>query len=402
MAQFLIFIAFGFVFPFLPLFVQQLGVGNLQRVELWSGVINFGQSLVLAIFSPVWGVIADRHGRRPMALRVAFAGAVVIGLMGLSQNVWQLLILRLLQGALTGFVSASTALAASFVPRERLAFALGMMQMALFAGTAIGPLAGGFVSNAVGFRWSFLVTAVLMVLAGAIILFFVKEQFEPPDDVEDTARGLRGIIENIRGAGRDPQLMTIMLVMFSVQFGANTVVPILPLFVQTIDASASAAAMTGIIFTVTGVVSAITAVFVGRLTGRFGYRKLLIVMALGEGLFYIPQTFVRSVLQLAVLRGVLGFFDGGIIPTANALVGSSSSTSEQGTTYGLIYMATGLGYAFGPLAGGLVAASLNIRAVFLVTAITLIAIAIYIPFKLEDLPPRGRPGDGTPARAALS
>ena len=86
-ASFLMFTAFGFVFPFLPLFIAQLGVGDEQHVEVWSGVSSFAQALVLSVFSPIWGAYADRHGRRLMVLRAAFGGGIVIGLMCLTQNI---------------------------------------------------------------------------------------------------------------------------------------------------------------------------------------------------------------------------------------------------------------------------------------------------------------------------
>src|SRR6185437_3938112 len=135
-ASFLMFTAFGFVFPFLPFYIAQLGVGDEQHVEVWSGVSSFAQALVLAIFSPIWGAVADRHGRRLMVLRAAFGGGIIIALMGLTQNIWQFMLLRLMQGAMTGVVAAASALAISFVPRARMGFALGLVQMAAFAGNA--------------------------------------------------------------------------------------------------------------------------------------------------------------------------------------------------------------------------------------------------------------------------
>src|SRR5437763_9291850 len=132
-ASFLMFTAFGFVFPFLPLFIAELGVGDVQQVEVWSGVSSFGQAIVLSIFSPIWGALADRKGRRLMVLRAAFGGGLVIGLMGLTQNIWQFLVLRLIQGAMTGVVAAASALAISFVPRARVGMALGLIQMSAFA-----------------------------------------------------------------------------------------------------------------------------------------------------------------------------------------------------------------------------------------------------------------------------
>jgi len=170
--------------------------------------------------------------------------------------------------------------------------------------------------------------------------------------------------------------------------------PMLPLFVQFVDPTQSAAFVTGLIFTVAGIVAAISSVIWGRLGDRIGHRRLLIGMALGAGLIYIPQALVMSVVQLIVLRGVLGIFEGGLLPSANALIAASAPAdkpgdrSSHGTTYGLVYLANGLGFGFGPLAGGVVAATLGLRNVFFVTAAILLLIGAYLPFGVKD--PRRR------------
>ena len=384
------FTAFGFVFPFLPLYIGQLGVGDVQQVEIWSGVTSFGQSMVLSIFSPIWGALADRRGRRVMVLRAAFGGGIVIGLMGLSQNIWQFMALRFIQGAMTGVVAAASALAISFVPRNRIGTALGLIQMSSFAGNAVGPSLGGLTADHFGYRLSFGVSGALFLMAGVITILFVTEHFVPPPADEARQGGLGGLLRDIRTRGRDRQLLIMMLVLFSAQFGVNVVQPMLPLFVQYIDPAQSAAFVTGLIFTVAGVVAAVSSIVWGRLGDRLGYRRLLIAMALGAGLIYIPQALVVSVVQLIVLRGILGIFDGGLLPSANALIASSQpadkpgGASSHGTTYGLVYLANGLGYALGPLTGGVIAATLGLRNVFFLTAAILLLIGAYLPFGVKD------------------
>ena len=120
--------------------------------------------------------------------------------------------------------------------------------------------------------------------------------------------------------------------------------------------------MTGFIFTVAGVVARSARVVWGRMGDRIGYRRLLIGMALGAGLIYIPQALVTSVIQLIVLRGMLGIFDGGLLPSANAVIATQTAEKpadqeSHGTTYGLVYLANGMGFALGPLTGGLLAAA---------------------------------------------
>jgi DHA1 family multidrug resistance protein-like MFS transporter len=364
-------------------------VGDVQQVEVWSGVSSFGQAIVLATFSPIWGAVADRRGRRVMVLRAAFGGGLTIGLMGLSQNIWEFLGLRLIQGAMTGVVAAASALAISFVPRARVGMALGLIQMSSFAGNAVGPSLGGFSADHFGYRLSFGVAAALFLISGVLTVLFVKENFVPPPP-DATRSGLTGILRDIRTRGRDRQLLIMMLVLFSAQFGVNVVQPMLPLFVQYIDPTQSAATVTGLIFTVAGVVAAISSLIWGRLGDRVGHRRLLIAMALGAGLVYIPQGLVVTVIQLIVLRGILGIFDGGLLPSANALIaraqppGKPGEHTAHGTTYGLVYLANGLGFALGPLAGGLIAATLGLRNVFFVTAAILLLIGAYLPFGVKD------------------
>jgi DHA1 family multidrug resistance protein-like MFS transporter len=149
-----------------------------------------------------------------------------------------------------------------------------------------------------------------------------------------------------------------------------------------------------VIYTVAGVVAAVSSVALGRLGDRTGHRRILILLALGAGLFYIPQAFVTTVLQLILLRGLMGFFDGGLLPSTNAIISAGTEghgRGSHGTTYGLVYLATGLGFGLGPLSGGFIAATLGIRSVFLITAFILLALGIYLPFGIRTDPTRSRP-----------
>ncbi|HEU0166693.1 MAG TPA: MFS transporter, partial [Chloroflexota bacterium] len=277
---------------------------------------------------------------------------------------------------------------------ERIGYALGLIQMSAFAGNAVGPLLGGFVADRFGYRPSFAVTGGLFLLAGVLTLLFVKEDFQRPESLP-AANSLSGLLDEIRTRGADRQLMIMLLVLFSAQFGVSAVQPTLPLFVQVLDPSMSVAFTTGVIFTVAGVVASVSAVIWGRVGDRIGFRRLLLMMAIGAGLIYIPEGLVQTAGQLIVLRGILGIFDGGLLPSVSALIGhrsmaSSEGQASQGTTFGLVNLANALGFALGPLTGGLIAASMGLRAQFFITAGILLAIAAVLPFVLHDTigPPR--------------
>src|SRR5437667_3352403 len=83
-------IGFGLGLPFLPMYVQALGVSERPQVALWSGVLSGTAALSMAVLAPVWGVLADRYGRKPMLVRSMLGGAITVGAMGFVANVWQL------------------------------------------------------------------------------------------------------------------------------------------------------------------------------------------------------------------------------------------------------------------------------------------------------------------------
>lgn len=193
LAQTLTIIEFSLRTPFLPLFIGDLGTTSLEAQALWAGVITAGGSVVMAVTAPLWGMVADRYGRKPMVLRSMFAGGITVGLMSIATSPWHLVGLRLIEGGLTGTVTASTTLIAATVPKHRLGFSLGLMQMAIFSGSSIGPLIGGVLGDTLGYRMTFALAGSLLIIAGFIVLFVVQEQFKRPDPAAEqeteTARG---------------------------------------------------------------------------------------------------------------------------------------------------------------------------------------------------------------------
>ncbi|MDD6416063.1 MAG: MFS transporter, partial [Lactobacillus porci] len=102
-------IAFSEVTPFLSLYIDSLGKFSHQQLSFWSGAIFSVVFIVAALISPMWGRLADKKGRKPMILRASLGMSIVFALMGLAQNVWQLLFLRGMQGVFAGFISNSNA-----------------------------------------------------------------------------------------------------------------------------------------------------------------------------------------------------------------------------------------------------------------------------------------------------
>ncbi len=170
--------AFSLVMPFLPLYVEQLGVTGHSALNMWSGLVFSITFLFSAVASPFWGGLADRKGRKIMLLRSALGMAIVMMLMGLAQNIWQFLILRALLGLL-GFIPNANALIATQIPRQKSGWALGTLSTGAVSGALLGPLAGGFLADHWGLRTVFFLTASVLLVCFILTLFFIREQFVP-------------------------------------------------------------------------------------------------------------------------------------------------------------------------------------------------------------------------------
>src|SRR5918997_2798304 len=177
--------AFMFVVPFMPLYVQQLGVPDAENAAAWAGFINGASGATMALVAPLWGRLSDRLGRKLMLLRATLAAAVVVGSMGFVSTPWQLLGLRLLQGTLTGTVPAATALVASTSPPERAGGRLGALQTVIFVAAGVGPALGGGSAGLAGLRSSFFVTSALLAVSGSLVLFGVAEKKPMVEEAEE-------------------------------------------------------------------------------------------------------------------------------------------------------------------------------------------------------------------------
>lgn len=380
-AQLTAIIGLSFAFPFIPFYIQELGITNIGQAARWTGILASAPALTMVVFSPIWGFLADRYGRKLMVERAMFGGAIATVCMGLTTNVYQLLALRILQGALTGTVFASVALVSTTTPREKLGFSLGLMQAAVFSGHSIGPLLGGIVADLFGYRCSFYVTGTLLSIAGLIVLFLVKEGFQPLSEEEISGSFWKDLW--IFFSSR--QLLAMIVVLLLVRFARRIVNPIFPLFVQfLIKGSPHIASITGVMLALTGITSALSSAIIGRVSDKTGYRNILIISTLGAGIFYLPQAFVGNIFQLLILRVALGFFLGGIIPIVNVMIGLSVSKKHRGKVYGITASITSLGRATGPIAGGIIASALSLRAIFIFATALLIIAGIWISIAVRE------------------
>jgi DHA1 family multidrug resistance protein-like MFS transporter len=363
--QLMMLVAFSFFFPFIPLYVQTLGVEGEKAAAQWAGVIAASNALSMIVFQPIWGNMADRVGRKPMVLRSMLGIAIFTALMGLATAPWQLVVLRFLQGSVAGSVPASNALVAAGTPKRRLGFALGLMQVAIFLGMSIGPLIGGVIADTVGYRDSFYAAAALMFLGAILVITLVHEDFSPS---ASTAKR-RGVWSEARSQLSLPLFPMLIVVIFLIQFGGHIVSPVLSLFVADLSGGKNAATAAGAVLAATGIASAVFALILGRAGDRVGHPTVLTVCLLGAAISHFPQYFVQQVWQLLLLRTLTGCFLGGLMPSANAIIAGMVSRQRRGAAFGLMATANAAANAAGPLSGAYITAQWGMREVFLATGL---------------------------------
>jgi DHA1 family multidrug resistance protein-like MFS transporter len=371
-AQLLSIIGFSFVLPFLPFYIRELGVADESLVPVWAGIQTASAGLVMAFFSPLWGWLADRYGRKIMVERAMFGGAVITFAMGLVGDVWQLLFLRLLSGATTGTISASIALVSTVVPRQKLGYSLGLMQVAVFLGMTMGPWIGGVLADTVGFRFTFMIGGGILLMGGALVLAGARERFVRPSA---ESMGKNGGLFSLMAYGGFPAMLALF---FFFHFAVHFVMPILPLFIETLcdPNRGNVASTTGLLFAVSGGAAALAAGGIGYFSDRAGYRTILAIHLSLTAFSILLHGAAQGIFHLVLLRILYGLAAGGILPTMNALVGRLIPQESYGKAYGLTSSMTSLGMAAGPFFGGFLASWWGYRWPFVFVGALMFAVAL--------------------------
>ncbi|OAT18163.1 major facilitator superfamily multidrug-efflux transporter [Buttiauxella gaviniae ATCC 51604] len=341
-------VAFSLVMPFLPLYVEHLGVTGHSALNMWSGIVFSITFLFSAIASPFWGGLADRKGRKIMLLRSALGMSIVMVLMGFASNIWQFLALRALLGLLGGFVPNANALIATQVPRHKSGWALGTLSTGGVSGALLGPMIGGFLADTYGLRPVFFITAAVLFTCFVFTLFCIREQFTPVNK-KDMLHA-RQVFTSLK----NPKLvLSLFVTTMIIQVATGSIAPILTLYVRELAGNVSNLAfISGMIASVPGVAALISAPRLGKLGDRIGPERILICALVISVLLLIPMSMVQTPWQLGVLRFLLGAADGALLPAVQTLLIYNSSNQIAGRIFSYNQSFRDIGNVTGPLVGG--------------------------------------------------
>lgn len=395
-AQMVSAMGFSLIFPFLPLYVGHLGTNTGLSLEFWAGMVFSAQAFTMMLVSPVWGALADRYGRKLMVQRAMFGAAITIFLMAFVRTSEELVALRALQGLIAGTISAANALVAASAPRERVGYAMGVLQVALWSGVALGPLAGGIMADAFGFRIPFIITAIMLGIGGVLVLIGVHEEFTPESR---QANKDKSIMAEWGHVVHMPGVVQTYGVRFLNALSRSMIVPITPLFVAALMLQNFSAAyiiplpdlltngltaikgsgvstITGLVVGIASLTATVSAVYLGRLGDRIGHRQILIFCALAAMMLHLPMAFVTNPWQLVALQGLAGLAFGGLVAAPSALLARYTDPGEEGAVYGIDNSVVAAGRAVAPLVGAGIAMWLGMRATFAAVSVMLLVVAL--------------------------
>lgn len=368
-------VAMTMLLPYLPLYVERLGADGHASIVRWSGIAYAATFLTAALTAPLWGRLGDRFGRKPMLVRASLGMAVAMALTGLAQSVEQLVLLRLLTGLLGGYASGSTILVAAQTPREHSAWALGVLSIGVMAGSVVGPLVGGVAPDLVGVRASFLVAGGVIFLAFLATAFGIRE--ERPARAARRSAGPSTPVEQGSWGPRPRRVAVLLGTASLLMFATMSLEPIVTVFVgELAPGTPHVAALSGVVMAVGALGSIASAPRLGRLADRVGHSRVITAALLGAAVMLALQSAAQEVWQLVVLRFGAGVFLGGLLPSITAAIRHAVPDAVVGRVLGLSVSAQYVGQVLGPVLGGVVAGAFGMRAVFVVTALVLVAGAL--------------------------
>lgn len=365
-------VAMTLLLPFLPLYVEELGVHDHAAIAQWSGIAYGATFFSAALVAPLWGRLADRYGRKLMMIRASLGMAVAMSLIGMASDVWQLTALRLFAGLVGGYSSGSNALVATQTPRARTGWALGMLASGIMAGNLVGPLIGGALPPLIGIRQTFWLAGGVIFLTFIATSLFIRE---------DPRRQNRKASEPALGWSAIPDKRPVIAMLVTglmLMLATMSIEPIITVYVaQLVSDKSQVTVMSGVVMSVAALGSILSASRLGKLADRVGHWNVIIGALCVSALLLIPQAFVTNIWQLVGLRFLMGLALGGLLPCISSVIRHNVPDGVVGAMLGYSTSAQYAGQVVGPVVGGFIGGHFGMPSVFLGTCVLIAAGAAY-------------------------
>lgn len=384
-AQFFSIAGFGFSLPFIPFYIRDvMGITIESERSLWVGLFAASGHLALCLFAPFWGFVADIYGRRSMVLRANFCSAILLPLSLLMPSVFWLVILRFLIGAFAGTVSASQTLIASNTPSEKMGFAMGTISSAVGSGNLAGFMLGALVVDACGYTTAFLVSGVMLALAGFLVLFGARERFVRTSSLREQTLKMHLSLPRFGG------VWLLLGLMATSAFVSAFERPFVPQMTELIVGQERAAIWTSVVLSGSAVAGIIAGAVMGRLADQFTPARVGFWATILAAIATVPLALAQGIAVMIGARMVMAFFAAGLDPVFQIWLARRAPADKRAMFLGWGTSFRALGwFACAALAGG-VAMLGGIRMVFFVTAALFLLLAPCIHYTSRRIArPRG-------------
>lgn len=218
LVQFVTTLAMNLGLTFLPFVLRDdpvLAIADEGTRLFYVSLILGAPFLSTIVCTPLWGWVADRAGPRPQVIRACIGLGATQLLMAFAQSADQMVAIRVLQGMVAGVLSACLGLAASVVPETHQGRSIAWIHSATPAGQILGPLLGGLLAVAIGFRATYLLLGVGIVLMGMVAAWWLPRR---PHTPRVSANPLRGLAQAFGQAARQAEVARQLLVLVAAQF----------------------------------------------------------------------------------------------------------------------------------------------------------------------------------------
>ncbi len=370
------------VISFIPLFLtSELGVEDPGEAAFWAGVISGVTPFFVSMAAPYWTLKADQKGAKFSLVVIITALTLVIGAMYFTTSPWELLVLRMLQGMCGGFIPVGMSLVMHVTPKNKMAWAMGVFQAAMVMGVMFGPLAGGIIADVFGYRTPFIVFSAVSLLCLIAVIWLL-----PAGVGKKEAQHKESFMKQLAYFLKNPVVRLMVMLQFLCNCGMTGIGPILPLYIKEMmggDAMA-VATIVGVMIFAAGGTSVISSLQVARLSEWMSMTNLLIGASVVTGVNFILQYMMPEVISLGVMRGLIGFSLGLIMPIANTILASAVPAEKRTMVVGFSASFSLMGNVAGPMASGALAMHFGYGMVFWSTAafFLLAALVIYKDRKL--------------------
>lgn len=337
--------AFSEAMPFLALYIMQISHFNQVQVSFYAGISYAASYLVVILVSPIWGKIADQHGRKPMLLRTAAGMGIVIILLSCVTNIWQIIILRLCQGLFDGYTPSVIALIAAETPLEERSVVISKLSTGYIIGGLMGPLIGGVLATIFSIRMTFFITGIILLCVAFISFYGIQENFQKIN-TSPTEKLASSKKESVWAV---PILILLSATML-IQFVESAIIPYVSLMIKYLLFSEHyLTIMTGIVSALPGVATAVFATFVGKMSSHFGTLKILKLCELAAIIIYALLGMTTSLMFFAGLRFLIGIANAGMTPMIQVLL--SKASNRLSTVFSMSLSAQSLGSLAGSILG---------------------------------------------------